>query len=203
MTVLPDNDTEESTVTIAVRKRAPEAAIETDSETETPAGSVEQEKEELNPTRGVTIQPLTHQETPDSPLKETDEQLVEKKDTSPEVTVVEAKKPIKDQKQAEVDSALVVSELVNSKKYFLPIKEKHSSSIFHLEQTKKHRAVKFPKKKKPEPQQKIPKVIKKRSAGTTAGLFIGLFVLVAGSYLAIDYKLIDVGWTPPFSIANR
>lgn len=203
MTVVPDNDTEESTVTIAVRKRAPEAAVETDSDMETPAGSVDQEKEELNPTRGVTIQPIMHQEIIDNPLKETDEPIVEKKDTLPEVALVEAKKPIKDQKQTEVDSALVLSELVNSKKYFLPIKERHSSSIFHLEQTKKHHALKLPKKKKPEPQQKIPKVIKKRSAGTTVGLLVGLTTLLAGSYLAIDYKLIDIGWTPPFSIANR
>ncbi len=126
---------------------------------------------------------------------------------APQPTTAQNKKPEKSEEHTEEDEAKHVEELISARTYFLDIKEKNRSGIFHFRVNRKkltssNTKASAKKKGSPEPVS-VPKV-KKKSSRTTQMIEIGAIVaLVIGMYVAIDLGLVDIGWKPPFSIFHR
>jgi hypothetical protein len=99
----------------------------------------------------------------------------------------------------EIDGA-PIHELILSKKYALPIKEKRYRPLltFALLPEKS----KQPKQLKPTYRAQSSKK-EPATQATTMRTYVSLgllAVLILGTFIAIDAQFIDVGWTPPFSI---
>lgn len=184
----------EHVISVAVRQRVEEADESTQPEKATAAE--EQVTEKSVSTKGVTIMPLSASK---APVAETQKPQLST-EPSPRDS---AQKTSEVNERPAANAAATVEELVASKKYFLEIKEKRyrrSSLRQPKSSTLKHN--------EPQPQmssvKRSAKANHKTSAVKTAFIAVLLcVVLVVVAYTAVDLKLVDVGWQPPFSIFNR
>jgi hypothetical protein len=109
-------------------------------------------------------------------------------------------------KSADVPSAAddrnkVIADLINTKKYNLNIKEKHTTPIitFGFAKTRDRKTRKNTKKsQKTTVKKENGKKTESAKAKRIKLAVIGL--LWVGAYMALDMGLIDIGWRPPFTI---
>lgn len=102
------------------------------------------------------------------------------------------------QKEA-LQKAEVIAQLIRSKKYNLPIKERRSKPFVTFMSLS-------PKRSKKRKSKKNLKKSSSKAPQSKSKKFIEIAVIIviwAGLYVAIDSGVLDIGWKPPFSLFNR
>jgi len=112
-------------------------------------------------------------------------------------TDIEQKK--EDPQKEALQKAEVIAQLIRSKKYNLPIKERRSKPFVTFMSLS-------PKRSKKRKSKKNLKKSSPKASQSKSKKFIEIAVIIviwAGLYVAIDIGVLDVGWKPPFSFFNR